>query len=85
MYEHRTAYRHEDGSVEGFLGQGLTKNRSIGDAIEQMKRKCDIVVAENAESECGGFSKDRVVSVLSSLKPGEIAGVQRDWKSGLRY
>lgn len=83
MYEHRTAYRHTDGTVEGFLGTGSTKARAKADATEQIKRKADIV-AEWKQDDTA-FDKDRVVSVLSSLTPTEIEGVRKDWNSGTRY
>lgn len=82
-YEHRAAYRHPDGNVEGFVGHGDTKPRAKADALDQMRRKADIV------AECDGcscaFDDSRIIYVLASLTKGEIASVQADWRSTVRY
>jgi hypothetical protein len=83
MYEHRTAYRHTDETVDGFIGTGFTKASAKADAIEQIKRKVDFVAA--CQQDSTAFDKDRIVGVLSSLAAAEIKDVQNDWRSGARW
>jgi len=41
MYQHRLAYRHENGEIEGFLGTGSTKAVAKTKAIARASRKAD--------------------------------------------
>ena len=83
MYEHRTAYRHADNTVEGFIGTGGTKAKAKADAIEQIGIKLDCI----AEWRCGGvvFDRGRIINVLSSMTPAEVESVRKDWNAGTRY
>ncbi len=82
-YEHRNAYRHDNGEVEGFLGTGGTKAKAKADAIDQISRKLDQLAA--SEGHDISFSKSRVIDRPSHLAPEELARVQADWRSGVRY
>ena len=81
-YEHRNAYRHQNSEVEGFVGTGDSKAKAKADAIEQIKRKLDLVAGLTDDS-C--FDKARVVESPSTLSRDELEIVQTDWRSGLRY
>ena len=82
MYEHRTAYRHENGDVEGFIGTGSTKARAKADAIDQIIRKLSMVTdLDNSVV----IDTSRIISVLSSLTPEEMYRVRVCWNCGTRY
>jgi hypothetical protein len=82
MYEHRTAYRHPGtGEVEGFKGTGSTKKAAEKDALEQVRRKIDIA----AEFFPHVYDKSNLIASPSRLTPEELATVQKDWASGVRY
>ena len=83
VYEHLTAYRHADESVEGFKGVGSTKASAKADAVEQMKRKADVVAEWKQDDSV--FDQSRVVKVISSLTTKQVADVREDWNSGARY
>lgn len=83
QYEHRNAYRHDNGQVEGFLGIGGTKAKAKSDAIDQINRKLDQIAA--TEGHDTSFDKSRVVERPSSLAPEELTKVQADWRAGVRY
>ena len=81
-YEHRTAYRHENGDVEGFIGTGSTKARAKADARKQIIRKLSMITDFDAS---GVIDTSRIISVLSSLTPEEMYRVRVCWNCGTRY
>lgn len=83
LCEHLTAYRHQNGEVEGFKGVDTTKARAKKDAIEQMKRKIDILVADGQENVV--FDKSRIIKVISSMTQDELDCARGCWNSGTRY
>lgn len=84
MYEHRIAYRHQGtGGVEGFVGTGSTKESAKKDAIEQVRRKVDIIADIGVFNDV--YDKANLITSPSRLSPEELAQVQADWKVNHRY
>lgn len=84
MYEHRIAYRHPGtGEVEGFKGVGSTKKAAEVDAIEQVRRKIDILLSMPWFDHV--YNKANLITSPSRLTAKELATVQKDWNSGTRY
>ena len=81
-YEHRTAYRHENGDVEGFRGTGRTKARAKADAMEQIIRKLNMIADLDTS---GVIDTSRIVTLLSGLNSEERDCVRGCWNSGVRY
>jgi hypothetical protein len=85
-YEHRTAYRHENGEVEGFIGNGGTKGAAKKDALDQINKKITQVnQGSDIRSVLVFFDKTNVVESPSRLTREELDTVQKDWRSGVRY
>lgn len=84
MYEHRIAYRHPGaGEVEGFKGTGATKKSAERDAIEQIRRKVDIIASLGVYDDV--YDKANLITSPSRLTPEEIAVIQEHWRSNHRY
>ena len=85
MHKFQTAYRHRDGTVEGFRGVGDTKANAQHDAWDQISKKLKIV-AEWYESDDFMFNNDQLIrSFHGGLTPSEVFTIQDDWRSGVRY
>jgi hypothetical protein len=84
-YEHRTAYRHDNGEVEGFIGNGGTKKAAKDDAKDQIERKLRILGEDCTPALAIEFEKSRLIQSPSRLNSDELHKVQDDWRSGVRY
>jgi len=86
LYEYRTVYRHENGEVEGFVGQGSTKEAAKLDSVSQIGRKLAILADEaRGIPKPPMFYPNRVIKIIMSLTKAEHETVQADWRSGVRY
>lgn len=83
MYDHRLAYRHHDGTVEGFKGSGPTRESAKEDATVQIIKKLIIINREGRPA--GTFAPDRVIVGERGLTKDELVTVRRDWASKVRY
>lgn len=84
-YEHRTSYRHENGEVEGFVGNGGTKGAAKKDAFDQIKKIAQINDGGDIRAVLIHFDKSQVIESPSRLTSDELHKVQDDWRSGVRY
>ena len=83
-YEYKVAYRHDDETIEGFLGVGTTKAKAKADAHTQIDRKIAIL-DDWYERARGGINKSRLITRPSTLDPEDLVIVQEDWRSSVRY
>ncbi len=82
-YQHRLAYLHPCGEVEGFVGTGLSRENAEKDAIRQIHKKLAIV--KELRPTDPEFDKSRVIKSPYALTREQLAAVKSDWQSGLRY
>ena len=85
-YEHKAAYLI-NGEAEGFVGTGSTKVKAKVDLIDQIKRKLDIINSDRDQENDSLliFVRANLLESPSRLASDQIANVQRDWQSGVRY
>lgn len=72
MNQFNAAYRHQDGTVEGFVGSGFTSDRAKASAFRAMVEKCESVGQP--------FDTDRVIMSAKELTADELAIVRADWR-----
>jgi hypothetical protein len=74
------AFRHADGSVEGFLGFGFSDYSARKDCVEQVRRRVSAKVGTPQAVDISTF-----IFSERDLTPEEMESVRRDWAKGLRY
>lgn len=85
--EHRVAYIHPSGEVEGFVGTGFSRVSARKNAISQVRIKLEIVNTSRLPNVIvHQFDPARLIeSPKNNLTPAQLETVRRDWASGLRY
>jgi len=80
MFEHRIAYRHDTGEVEGFKGTGFTAEAALEDAQRQIIIKCEHYITP-----ARSFNRQSVIHNDNGLTPKEMEEIRQDWHSKARY
>lgn len=73
MYRYHAAYLHDDGSVEGFIGYGLTTEGAERDATKAVVGKLG-----------GAFQPSRFLRTGNGLTAAQLKQVLRDWRDILK-
>ena len=81
MYRHDLAYRHENGTVEGFTGFGFTTTSAEEDCTRQMRIKCELIRGFGPNK----FAQEKIIRDESAVTPEEMELIRQDWASGARY
>jgi len=77
MFEHNTAYRFSDNTVEGFTGIGFTEKSAEENAIQKIKNKLELITkGENAKP----FDESRLITSHDQCTQSEQERIGKDWK-----
>jgi hypothetical protein len=74
------AYRHADGSVEGFVGLGFSDHLARMDCIEQVRRRLSAMYGQQQV-----VDENTLIFAERDLTQDEVEQVRRDWASNRRY